>query len=262
MKKVENKKTVAKKTATRKNAKKSVESTLKKVDDMSVKLNEKTTGINPEFTDSFIKEVDEDVKNDNFKVLWNRYGIFVIAFVVIAVSAAVFFDRIKAWKIEQTIVRTESYMNAMELSNKPEETIAALQKINQQGRGIFSDFAKLQIANILFSQQKTEEALATLENMINDKQVNYEVRNIALIKYATYKVDSMPKAELEALLKPIFEANNSWVPMANDLLALVAIRDGDIQTAKDIYNNLLKVKDLPDSFRNKVQDMLSSINDM
>ena len=262
MKKVENKKTVAKKTSTRKNVKKNVNDTLKKVEDLSVKLDEKTAGINPEYTDSFIKEVDEDVKNDNFKVLWNRYGAFVITFVVMAVSAAVFFDRIKAWKVEQNMVRTENYMNAMELSAKAEDTIAALQKITQQDRGIFGDFAKLQIANVLLAQQKTEEALASLENIVNDKQINDEVRNIALIKYATYKVDSMPRAELETLLQPILQSNNSWVPMANDLLALVAIRDGDIQTAKDIYNNILKVKDLPDTFRNKIQDMLSSINDM
>ena len=60
-----------------------------------------TSQINPEYTDAFINEVNEDVKNDNFKVLWNRYGIFVILFVVLAVMATVSFEKIKSWKTAQ-----------------------------------------------------------------------------------------------------------------------------------------------------------------
>lgn len=227
-----------------------------------VRVAKDTSNINPEFTDAFIQEVDEDVKNDNFKVLWNRYGLFVVAFVVIAVSAAVSFDKIRNWKIEQNQMKTENYMAAAQFQENPDDTIAALQKINQANQGIFSDFARLQIANVLFNQDKTEEALATLQALIDDKQVNAEVKNIALIKLATYKVDEMSKDDFAALLKPIVDADNSWTPLANDLLAMSAIRAGDIQTAKEIYGSILKVKGLPESFRTKVQDMLSSINDM
>ena len=48
--------------------------------------------------------------------------------------------------------------------------------------------------------------------------------------------------------------------MANDLLAMAAIREGDLQTARDIYGKLLTVKDLPESFKSKIQEMLSSLN--
>lgn len=218
--------------------------------------------INPDFTDAFIREVDEDVKNDNFKVLWNRYGAYIIAFVIIAVISAVCFDRIKMWKIERNQIRTESYMAAAQLRKNPEETIAALQQINNDNSGIFSDFAKLQIANILLGQNKTDEALATLQSIIDDKNADRAVRNIALIKLASYKVDSMPRKELEQLLQPVLQENGSWTPLANDLLAMSAIREGDIETAKQIYTDILKIKDLPEGFKVKIQDMLTSISDM
>ena len=218
--------------------------------------------INPEYTDAFIREVDEDVKNDNFKVLWNKYGALIVSFVVIAVCAAVCFDQIRAWKLHQNQVKTETYMAAAELQNNQEETLAALQKINEGNNGIFSDFAKLQIANILLEQGKTDEALASLLSLMENKQVNSEVKNIALIKYATYKVDEMPREEFAKLLEPVIQENNSWTPIANDLLAMSAIKAGDIETAKQIYQNVLKVKDLPEDFRSKIQDMLSSISDM
>lgn len=249
---------VKKTTEVKKTTKKNVSSINKDIK----RIEKDTSQVNPEFTDAFIQEVNEDVKNDNFKVLWNRYGVFIIAFVVIAVSAAVSFEKIKSWKVEQNQFKTESYMTAAQLQENSDDTIKALQKINQQDQGIFGDFAKLQIANVLFNQNKNDEALATLQSLVDDKQVNSEVKNIALIKIATYKVDELSRSEFETLVKPIIDANNSWTPIANDLLAMSAIKDGDIQTAKNIYENILKVKDLPESFRTKVQDMLSSISDM
>jgi hypothetical protein len=221
-----------------------------------------TSQINPEYTDAFINEVNEDVKNDNFKVLWNRYGIFVILFVVLAVMATVSFEKIKSWKTAQNQINTENYMIAAQIHENPEQTLEALQKISTANQGIFSDFAKLQIANVLFSQEKNEEALSTLQNLLNDDAVNNEVKNIALIKFATYKVDTMPRDEFEAMLKPLIETNTSWTPLAQDLLAMVAIRDGDVDTAQTIYENILKIKDLPENFRAKVQDMLNSLGDM
>ena len=41
--------------------------------------------VNPDYTDAFINEVSEEVKNDNFKELWNRYGLLIIAIVAVAV---------------------------------------------------------------------------------------------------------------------------------------------------------------------------------
>ncbi len=247
-----------------KNKKKNIKSAAKAQKSVEQKnvVKRDNSDVNPEFTDAFIQEVNEDVKNDNFRVMWNRYGIFVISFVVIAVCAAVSFDKIRSWKIQQNQRETENYMLAAQVQENPEDTIASLQNINKYNQGIFGDFARLQIANVLLGQQKNEEAFAELQGLIDDKQVNEEVKQIALIKLATYKVDELPFAEMKKMLQPVMDANNSWTPLANDLLAMAAIRDGDLQTAKEIYDNLLKVKDLPEGFRAKVQDILSSISDM
>lgn len=249
-------------------AKNTTKSSAKKTADVKLasvktrRIAKDTSQVNPEYTDAFINEVNEDVKNDNFKVLWNRYGIFVILFVVLAVSATVSFERIKSWKVAQNQANTENYMVAAQLRDNPAQTLEALQKIAGDNQGIFSDFAKLQIANVLFSQDKTEEALATLQNLLDDNTVNNEVKHIALVKLATYRVDTMPRAEFEAMLKPLIAENTSWSPLAQDLLAMAAIRDGDVDTAQTIYENILKIKDLPENFRTKVQDMLNSLSDM
>lgn len=179
-----------------------------------------------------------------------------------AVSAAVSFEKIKTWRIEQNQFKTENYMAAAQIQSDPSNTIAALKKIEENESGILGDFAKLQIANVLFEQQKTEDALTVLETIFNDKSITEEVRHIALIKFATYKVDTLSMTEFKALLSPMLEKENAWTPLAQDLLAMSAIRTGNIEEAKQIYTNILKGKDLPENFRTKIQDMLSSLSDI
>ena len=221
------------------------------------------SNVNPELTDAFIQEVDEDVKNDNLKAMWEKYGFAIIAFVVLAVSLTISFDQIKNWRIAQNQRHTEEYIAATQVQkDNPENTIAALQQISQKNQGIFSDFARLQIANVLLNQDKVEEALVALENIVNDKQVNDEVKHVALVKLATYKLDTMEKSEFEQLLQPLLNGNTSWTPIAQDLLAMSAIKNGDIDTARSIYENVLKIEGLPEGFKAKIQDMLSSISDM
>ena len=221
------------------------------------------SNVNPELTDAFIQEVDEEVKNDNLKALWNKYGFAIIAFVVLAVSLTVSFDQIKNWKIAQNQQHTEEYIAATQMqSNNPENTIAELQRISHDNYGIFSDFAKLQIANVLLSQDKVEEALTALENIVNDKQANSEIKHIALIKLASYRVDTMSREEFEQMLQPLLQEKTPWSPLVQHLLATSAIQNGDVDTARAIYENILKIEDLPDGFKVKVQDMLSSISDM
>lgn len=221
------------------------------------------SNVNPELTDAFIQEVDEDVKNDNMKEFFKRYGLLVVSVVVLAVSAAVSFDKFQNWKMVRNQRNTENYMLAAQgIAEAPEKTLESLQNIVQNGDGIFRDFARLQIANVLFDMNKNDEALATLESLVADKSANEEARNVALVKVATYQVDNMSQDDFKALLEPLNNPEGSWWPVAQDLLALSALKNGDTVTARQIYQDLLKNKNLSENFRSKVQDMLSSISDM
>ena len=211
-------------------------------------------------TDAFIQEVNEDVKNDNLKVLWNKYGLFIILFVVIAVTAAVSFETIKGWRDAKYQQQTENYLSALQASENYENSLKALEKIAAANQGIYSDLARIQIATILFEQGKNSEAEVMLQTIADNDELNPRIRNLAALKLATYKIDTAPRAEIETLLKPVIDADNSWSPLATDLLAMVAIRDGDTETARSLYTSLLESGNISDNFKSRIQDMLSTLN--
>lgn len=216
--------------------------------------------VDDKVTDAFIQEVTEDVKNENLKVLWNKYGLFIILFVVIAVTAAVSFETIKGWRDAKYQQQTENYLSALQSSENYENSLKALEKIAAANQGVYSELARVQIATVLFEQGKNAEAETMLQTIADNDELNPRIRNLAALKLATYKIDTAPRAEIEALLQPVIAADNSWSPLATDLLAMAAIRDGDTETARALYKSLLENGNISDNFKNRIQDMLSTLN--
>ena len=78
-----------------------------------------------------------------------------------------------------------------------------LEEIKENDKGIYADIAQIQTSNILFEQGKTNEAIAILEKILDNQDINKKMRDMTAIKLASYKLDTAPKAEVEALLNPL-----------------------------------------------------------
>lgn len=237
-------------------------STSKKVSDKKEipANNRRSYQVDDNVTDAFIQEVNEDVKNDNLKKLWDKYGLFIVLFVVIAVTAAVSFETIKSWRDAKYQAQTENYLMALQPSENYENTLKALEKIAASNNGIYSELARIQIATVLFEQGKNSEAEIMLKSIADNDELNSRIRNLAALKLATYKIDTATRAEMQELLQPVIDADDSWSPLATDLLAMVAIRDGDTETARTLYTSLLENGNISDNFKSRIQDMLSTLN--
>ncbi len=233
----------------------------KAVEPKIVKQTPKKEVYDEQMADAFIMEVDEEVKNDNLKVFWKKYGLFVVLFVILVLSVTVSFETIKNWRENQFKAKTDDYIAANYASN-PEQMMTALEKIASGNYGVYSELARIQITDLLIEQGKNEEAINMLSMMVDNDELNQRVRNLAAVKLAAQKIDSAPRAEIEALLNPVIAADDSWTPIAKEYLALALIQDGDIQGARLLYQELMQDGRISEDFRNRVQDMLTALSDM
>lgn len=257
-------KKVAKVTAVTKKEKavKEAESVVVRKNDSAKSCPNSCSSCQDEMTDAFIQEVTEDVHNDNLKAFWNKYGLYVVLFVVIAVSSAVGFETIKGWRQKQLQAKTEAYISAMVQNGNYDASVKALEKIAAGNYGIYSQQARINIADILFEQNKVSEATDMLQAIIDNEELSERTRSLAALKLATYKLDTAPSDKVKALLQPIVDANNAWSPLAQEMLAMLAVKDGDFEKARSIYSGLLQNENMSENFRGRIQDMLSALSDM
>ena len=109
---------------------------------------------------------------------------------------------------------------------------------------------------------KDEDAFNMLGALASNDELNPRVRNLAALKLAARKVDTATFDEIEALLLPVIAADDSWTPIAKEYLAMAAIKDGQIDKARDLYQQILQDSRTSDEFRTRIQDMSTSISDM
>jgi len=222
---------------------------------------EKRVSYDERMADAFIMEVDEEVKNDNLKAFWKKYGLFVVLCVALVLSATVSFETIKNWRENQFRAKTDNYI-AANYGKSAEDMIVALEKIAAGNNGIYSELARIQIADLLFDTGQDENATTMLQTLATNDELNPRIRNLAAIKLVAHKIDTAPRSEIEALLNPIIAENDSWSPIAQEYLALAAINEGDVETARGIYQTLLQNNNLSQDFRNRIQDMLTTLSDL
>ena len=224
-----------------------------------------TQGSNPYFNldaeKAFFEEVDEEVRNEKFKELINKYGGYILTFVILVLAFAVGYEKIGEWRISKAEQTNARYVQAVSASSDYENNIAELESIVQTETGLYKDIARLQIANILLDNNQTEKALTVLAQINDDASASEKIREIAAVKLATYKIDSSSYSDIEKILNPIVQKGGAWAPMAKELLAMSAIQNKDMAKAKAIYEELLANGNISEEFKARINDMLASINE-
>ncbi len=213
--------------------------------------------------DILFQEINEEMKRERIKNFWKKYGLLATIILIAAVTFAVSFESIKAWQGKKAATWSDAYAYAFNLQaqGRYDESIKVFKNIENENHGIYKNLAQMQVANILLEQGKTEEAVKSLEEMANDDNFNPNLHDVAVIKLVSYKLDNAPAEEIESLLNPLIVANGSWVNIAKEMKAMLAIREENLELAKEIYNDILSDEKLPDSMKARVEDMLSVLNE-
>lgn len=214
--------------------------------------------------DAFILEVNEELKNEKIKQIWEKYGLFIIAVVTVSLTAAISFETIKSWYNKKFQDISDAYSAAIVLQEqeKYEESNNVLKSVEEKADGhIYAQLVQFQQANILLEQNKTDEALAILQNIINDENSDKSLKEVAIIKIASHKLENATFEDIEALLKGMVEENGNWTVIAQEILAMSAIKYKKLDKAKELYANILANPETPENIKAKAQDMILLLNE-
>lgn len=214
--------------------------------------------------DAFLKEIADEVKSEQLKSLWDKYGLFIVIFVALILTAAVSFETFRSWRDKRAQEVSNAYAVAVSLQNqgRQAESLELLKTIAKGNSGIYSDIARLQIANIYIEQNKISEAMDILSKLAEDAD-NAQMRDMATLKLASYKLDgNAPAEEIRALLEPLTkEEGTPGYSIARELLAMLAIRDGNLEQAKAEYEKIANSANVQDNLKARAQDMIAIIDD-
>lgn len=214
--------------------------------------------------DILFQEINEELQKEKLMNFWKKYGLFALILVVVSLTLAVSYESIVVWKNKRAQTWSDAYAYAfnLQVQGDYDKSIEVFQKMAEQNDGIYRDFAMLQIANIYLDQNKIDEAVKVLESITQNEKTNPNLKKAALVKLVSYKIENAPADEIDNLLKPLIEENDSWTNIALELKAMLAIREHNLDEAKALYSQILASgAKLQDGMKARAQDMLAVLSE-
>jgi hypothetical protein len=178
--------------------------------------------------DSFIREVNEELRQDKAKALWDRFGpaaIVIAVGVVLATAAFVGYDY---WVETRASRSGDAFSQALKLANdgKSDEALKALQALEAEGYGAYPVLARLRSATVLADKGDFSGAVAAFDKVSNDGSIPVAIRDMARLRAALVLVDHGTYADVTARVGVLNAETNPLRHSARELLGLSAWNEG------------------------------------
>ena len=202
------------------------------------------------------REIDEELRRDNWLKLWQRYNRYIIGAVILVLLIV---GAIVAWRNHQLSLRQAQsvrYEAGLALLRQGKEAEAAkiFASVGDEGAA-YGQLAAFEAADLAAKSGDRKAAIADYDKLAASSDVDPELRDVAtLLSVMNGFADSDPKAVIDRL-KPLAESGNPWRSTALELTAAARLKSGDKTAALDIYKKLADDLAAPEGVRARAAEM-------
>jgi hypothetical protein len=174
------------------------------------------------------REVDEEVRREQLKKLWDRYGTYFVVLAVLIVAAVAAWRGYQWWEAKKAAEAGAAFESAITLSDggKHAEAEAAFSKIAADGTPGYQQLARIrEAAELVYQDPKA--AVAAFEKISSDNAANAVFRDLAALRAGSLLIDAGNYPDAQRLLEPLAQPDRTFRHTARELLALSAWRQND-----------------------------------
>ena len=211
--------------------------------------------------DSFIREVNEDLRSDRMQFVWRRFGRLIIGFAVLVVLGTAGYVGYRYWATHQAGDNGDRFIAALALAdqNKSDEALAALTAIEKDGKGMYPLLASMRAASLQAQKGDTAGAVAAFTAISKQSGVPAVISDAARLRAAFLLVETGTYEQVSALAEELAVPANAFRHSAREVLGLAAYKAGDFAKAKQWFQAIVSDQQSPRNVANRAQMMLDNI---
>jgi hypothetical protein len=199
-------------------------------------------------------EVDEEVRRDQLKKLWDRYSIHLIAGALVIIAAVGGWRGYQYLEAQKAAEAGTAFEKAVELSeqNKHAEAEAAFTELAAKAPSGYRALARLRAAAELATRD-LQGAVKSYDDIAADRSVATTERDVAKVRAAALLLETTTYPNMLARLESATAPGGTFRHTARELLALSAWRANDAAATRQWLDMIANDGETPPSLRSRAE---------
>jgi hypothetical protein len=199
-------------------------------------------------------EVDEDVRRDQFKEIWDQYSIYIVAGALLIIAAVGGWRGYQYLEAKKAAESGAAFDHAVELSDqdKHAEAQAAFNSLAATAPSGYRMLARLRAAAEVASHDP-QAAVKLYDDISTDRSVGASERELAKVRAAGLLLETAGYPAMLERLEAVAAPEATFRHTARELLALSAWRANDTTAARKWLDLIANDGDTPQGMRSRAE---------
>jgi hypothetical protein len=217
--------------------------------------------LRPVDNESFYREVDEELRRDQMRTWWDRYGKLAIAGIVLflaAIGGYLWWQNQKEVKAGERSATLIAAFDDIAARDKAAAT-AKLDSLAKDGSDGHRAAALLTKADLAIEGNDLKIAAALFGQVAADRGLAQPYRDLALVRQTAVEFDTLPPQTVVDRLRGLAVPGNPFFGSAGEMVALSYMKLNRPAEAARTFAAMAKDKELPETLRSRATQMAGSL---
>ena len=199
-------------------------------------------------------EVNEEVRRDQLKKLWDQYSIYIIALALLIIAGVGGWRGYQYLEAKKAAEAGAAFDKAVEMSeaNKHTEAEAAFADLAAKAPSGYRTLARLRMAAEV-ANRDAQAAAKLFDEIAGDRSAGTAEQDLARIRAAQLLLDSTTYPNMLQRLEPATAPTSTFRHTARELLALSAWRANDATATRKWLDLIANDGETPPSLRSRAE---------
>ncbi|HEX8641712.1 MAG TPA: tetratricopeptide repeat protein [Allosphingosinicella sp.] len=217
--------------------------------------------IRPNDGETFVREVDEELRRERINTAVSRYGWWIVAAIVLILGATGGVIWWQNHEAEQSAKQGETLLEALDGMESGNRNAAApkLDQLSRSGVEGYEVAALFARATAQSEANNNAAAIATLRRISGNEDFAEPYRQAALVRQTGLEFDGLRPEQIIQRMGPLARSGSPWFGTAGEMVGIAHLRMNRPDLAGPLFARIGRDETVPPSIRTRAIQMAGSL---
>jgi len=197
---------------------------------------------------NIFREVDEDIRKERYINLFRKYGVYVIAIIVIIVGTLAGIQFYSGYQVNKNEILFAEYINIIE--NNSDDTLEKLSDSGETSNIFLNGMYLLKRSDLLVASGQIDQATLLLSEAIENNNLNKIHNDVAIYKLLMINIETLSIEEIKSYQNKLISEVDAFY-LIEELIAIKFLIEGQKEDAIKKFSELSANNSVPIEIKNR-----------